>query len=50
MRGTFWRRAAAVLALVLGIGVAAPAAQASATPTHGVGSTHAVTVQSDWWW
>jgi hypothetical protein len=50
MRGPFWRRVAAVLALAVGIGVAAPAAQASAAPVSAVGSTHQVSPASDWWW
>jgi anti-sigma-K factor RskA len=49
MRSSFWRRTAAVLALIIGVGVGASTAPASAQTTH---SAHTGgTVQSaDWWW
>jgi hypothetical protein len=55
MQRRFWRRLAAVLALVLGVGVAAPAAGASARPVAPAStistappvSTNAI---DDWWW
>jgi hypothetical protein len=57
MRNRFWRRIAATLALIVGLGVAAPVASASAAtstsatsvapassaPSHGM-------VAYDWWW
>ena len=49
MRGPFWRRLAAVVALDVGIGVAAPVAQASAHPVSAIGTTH-VSPADDWWW
>jgi hypothetical protein len=56
MRIRFWRRVAAIVALVAGVGVVAPVADASAATT--VQSTSTVqhsgaqtqSVYSDWWW
>jgi len=55
MRVGFWRRLAAALALVLGIGVAAPMTQAAATPKLATSPTPSVQIvvvssQNDWWW
>jgi hypothetical protein len=52
MRFGFWRRLAAALVLVLGVGTAGPAAQASAAPKAIGTSTHSagVSMQDDWWW
>jgi hypothetical protein len=54
MQLKFWRRLVAVLALVLGIGVAAPATGASAAPAGPVATPTAPTVSTnainDWWW
>jgi hypothetical protein len=49
MRIRFWRRIAAVLAIAAGIGVAAPAADASAATAKSTQPTTA-SVMSDWWW
>lgn len=46
MRMRLFRRAAAVLALVLGVGLATPAV-ASAAPVAG---SHTVQTAGDWWW
>jgi hypothetical protein len=55
----FWRRVAAALALILGIGVAAPMASASATPSAPASTLVGGSFNSpgaggmtaaDWWW
>lgn len=47
MRGGFWRRALAVLALVAGIVVGAGAVSAGAAPAHPASNSQPM---SDWWW
>jgi hypothetical protein len=48
MRWLNWRRAAAMIAMVVGIGVGASTTPASAVPHHqNSGSTVHV---NDWWW
>ena len=59
MRMGFWRRVAVALALIFGIGVAAPTVSASATPSAPASTivrgssaspgAGAVTTE-DWWW
>jgi hypothetical protein len=46
MRWTAWRRAAAILAVIVGVGLGASSVPASAAPTAGAAQTSA----SDWWW
>lgn len=47
MRGGFWRRALAVLALVAGFVVGAGAVSAGAAPAHPASNSQPMT---DWWW
>jgi hypothetical protein len=48
MRWTSWRRVVAVAAMLVGIGVGASTAPASATPAHAV--TNQTSSLADWWW
>jgi len=58
MRVGFWRRVAATLVVILGIGVAASAESASAAPSASSTTVSHATTQSraglvtvqDWWW
>lgn len=58
MGGSVWRRLIAVLALIVGIGVASPAVHANADTTSGsaTGSTSSASAagltqpSDDWWW
>ena len=54
MRLGFWRRLVATLAVLVGLGIAAPVAEASAAPAVTKASVHLPTggmsPQVDWWW
>ena len=48
MRWLKWRRAVAIIAAVVGLGVGVSTGPASATPSHRSGGT--VQTANDWWW
>ncbi|HKC27130.1 MAG TPA: hypothetical protein VKB75_03870 [Jatrophihabitans sp.] len=48
MRWTSWRRAVAVAAMLVGIGVGASTVPASAAPSHV--TAHSTSSLADWWW
>ncbi len=52
MRERIWRRALAVLALVIGVGLAGPATHSNAATVDPATAspTHAVHLDGDWWW
>lgn len=51
MRWLNWRRAIAVIAMVVGVGVGVSATPASAVPNHTDGGTvYSNSSTQDWWW
>jgi hypothetical protein len=50
MRWLNWRRAVAVIAMIVGIGVGVGTTSASAVPNHANGGVHTNSSFQDWWW
>jgi hypothetical protein len=50
MRWTFWRRAAAVLAVIVGVGIGASGVSASAASVGSPGHATSKNAPNDWWW
>ena len=54
MRFGFWRRLAAMLAVLVGLGIAAPAAESSAAPVPAsvaqLPAAGGIHTAGDWWW